>query len=163
MPENKPNPRPRSVLIVAAHPDDAEFMAGSIMSHWQSQGATLHYVLVTDGISGSRDENQTHERLAEIRHEEQRAASRALGSEDVTFLGYPDGRVEASLELRWDIARAIRRVRPDVVITQDPLFRYSENYINHPDHRAVADATMSAIMPVANTLLAALDLVEEGL
>jgi LmbE family N-acetylglucosaminyl deacetylase len=151
------------VLIVAAHPDDAEFMAGSIMSHWQSQGASLHYVLVTDGIAGSRDVTQTPQRLAEIRRDEQREASRALGSEDVTFLGYPDGRVEASLELRWDIARAIRRVRPDVVIAQDPYFRYSENYINHPDHRAVADATLSAIMPVANTLLAALDLLEEGL
>ena len=65
--------------------------------------------------------------------------------------------------MRWDIAREIRRVKPDVIVTMDPSFRYSENYINHPDHRAVADATLAAIMPTANTLLAALDLAEEGL
>ncbi len=163
MAEIKPNPRPRRVLVVAAHPDDAEFMAGGAMAHWQSQGASIHYLLITDGTSGSRDVEQTPERLAAIRREEQRAAARVLGSDDVTFLGYPDGRVEPTLELRWDIARAIRRVRPDVVITSDPNFRYSENYINHPDHRAVADATLGAIMPTANTRLAALDLLEEGL
>ena len=73
---------------------------------------------------------------------EQRAAAAVLGCTDITFLGYPDGRVEPTLALRWDIARVIRKVRPDVVITQDPLFRYGPSYINHPDHRAVADATL---------------------
>ena len=159
----KPNPKPQHVLVVAPHPDDAEFMAGSVMAHWQSQGATLHFLLVTDGVSGSRDPNQTPAQLAAIRREEQIAAARVLGCEDVTFLGYPDGRVEPTLALRWDIARVIRRTKPDVVLTMDPNFRYSENYINHPDHRAVADATLAAIMPTANTLLAALDLAEEGL
>ncbi len=159
----KPNPRPRHVLIVAPHPDDAEFMAGSILAHWHSVGATIHFLLVTDGVSGSRDPNQTPEQLAAIRRAEQIAAARVLGCDDVAFLGYPDGKVEPTLALRWDIARTIRRVKPDVVLTMDPAFRYSENYINHPDHRAVADATLAAIMPTANTLLAALDLAEEGL
>lgn len=163
MTELKPNPRPRSVLVVAAHPDDAEFMAGAAMAHWEALGAKIHFCLVTDGVSGSRDPHQTSAQLAEIRREEQRVASRVLNSENITFLGYPDGRVEPSLELRWDIARVIRRARPDVLIAQDPLFRYSEGYINHPDHRAVADATLAAVMPTANTLLAALDLLEEGL
>ncbi len=159
----KPNPRPRHILIVAPHPDDAEFMAGSVLAHWHSLGATIHFLLVTDGISGSRDPNQTPDQLAAIRRAEQIAAARVLGCEDVQFLGYPDGRVEPTLQLRWDIARTIRRVKPDVVLTMDPSFRFSENYINHPDHRAVADATLAAIMPTANTLLAALDLAEEGL
>lgn len=163
MAELKPNPSPRRVLIVAPHPDDAEFMAGGSLSYWHSRGASIHFLNVTDGTSGSRDPNQTPEQLAAIRHEEQRAAARVFGSDDVTFLGYPDGRVEPSLELRWDIARAIRRVRPDVIVTGDPYFRYSENYINHPDHLAVANATLAAIMPVANTRLAALDLEQEGL
>ncbi len=158
-----PNPAPKSVLIVAPHPDDAEFTAGGTLAHWHSLGASIHYCLVTDGISGSRDPKQTPEQLAKIRHDEQRAAAAVLGCTDITFLGYPDGRVEPSLALRWDIARVIRKVRPDVVITQDPLFRYGPTYINHPDHRAVADATLAAIMPTANTLLAALDLLEEGL
>lgn len=163
MPELKPNPRPRRVLIVAAHPDDAEFMAGGSMAHWSSLGASIHYLVVTDGTGGSRDPQQTPEQLAAIRREEQRNAARVLGSEDVTFLGYIDGRVEPTLELRLEIARVIRRVRPDVVITQDPLFRYMPTYINHPDHRAVTDAALAAIMPVANTRLSALELIEEGL
>jgi LmbE family N-acetylglucosaminyl deacetylase len=163
MPELTPNPRPQRVLIVAPHPDDGEFMAGGTLARWSADGASIHYLLVTDGIGGSRDPNQTQEQLARIRREEQIQAARVLGSNDVTFLGYPDGRVEPTLELRLAIARVIRRVRPDVVITQDPLFRYSPNYINHPDHRAVADATLAAIMPTANTLLSAPELNEEGL
>ncbi len=163
MAEIKPNPCPRRVLIVAPHPDDAEFMAGGTLSYWQSRGASIHFLNVTDGTSGSRDPEQTPKQLAAIRHEEQRAAARVYGSNDVTFLGYPDGRVEANIQLRWDIARVIRRVRPDVIMTGDPYFRYGENYINHPDHIAVANATLAAIMPVANTRLAALDLEAEGL
>jgi LmbE family N-acetylglucosaminyl deacetylase len=120
MAEIKPNPRPRRVLVVAPHPDDAEFMAGGALAHWQSKGASIHFLLVTDGVSGSRDPNQTPTQLAATRREEQCAAARVYGSDDVTFLGYPDGRVESTLELRWDIARVIRRVRPDVVVTQDP-------------------------------------------
>jgi LmbE family N-acetylglucosaminyl deacetylase len=159
----QPNPNPQRVLIVAAHPDDGEFMAGGTLAHWSAQGASIHYCLVTDGTGGSRDPNQTPEQLAAIRREEQRNAAKVLGSDDVTFLGYVDGRVEPTLELRFQIARVIRRVRPDVVITQDPNFRYSSTYINHPDHRAVADATLAAIMPIANTRLSALELLEEGL
>lgn len=163
MTDMQPNPQPKRVLCVAPHPDDAEFMAGATMAKWARNGAYIHFLLVTDGVSGSRDPDQTPERLAEIRREEQRNAARILGAQDVTFLGYHDGRVEPSLALRFDIARVIRRVRPDVVITQDPMFRYSPTYINHPDHRAVADATLAAIMPTANTLLSSLELLEEGL
>jgi LmbE family N-acetylglucosaminyl deacetylase len=163
MSDIQPNPRPKRVLVVAAHPDDGEFMAGGSLAHWSAQGASIHYCLVTDGVGGSRDPNQTPEQLAAIRREEQRKAAAVFGSNDVTFLGYTDGRVEPTLELRFEIARVIRRVRPDVVITQDPNFRYSPTYINHPDHRAVADATLAAIMPVANTRLAALELIDEGL
>lgn len=159
----QPNPNPQRVLIVAAHPDDAEFMAGGTLAHWSAQGASIHFCLVTDGTGGSRDPEQTPEQLAAIRREEQINAARVLGSNDVTFLGYVDGRVEPTLDLRFQIARVIRRVRPDVVITSDPNFRYSPTYINHPDHRAVADATLAAIMPVANTRLSALELLEEGL
>jgi LmbE family N-acetylglucosaminyl deacetylase len=163
MAELAPNPRPQRVLIVAPHPDDGEFMAGGALAHWSANGASIHYLLVTDGTGGSRDPDQTPEQLAQIRREEQRNAASVLGSNDVTFLGYPDGRVEPTFELRLAIARVIRRVRPDVVVTQDPIFRYSTTYINHPDHRAVADATLAAIMPTANTRLSALELLEEGL
>src|SRR3712207_1747460 len=117
MPEIKPNPRPRRVMAVAAHPDDVEFMAGAALAHWHAQGASLHYVVVTDGTSGSRDPEQTPEQLAAIRRAEQREAARIMGADDVIFLGYPDGRVEPTLDLRWEIARAIRQVRPDVIIS----------------------------------------------
>lgn len=163
MPDIKPNPKPRSVLVVAPHPDDAEFMCGGSLAHWHSLGASIHFLLITDGTGGSRDPNQTPAQLAEIRHAEQRNAARILGSDDVTFLGYVDGRVEPTLELRLEIARVIRRVRPDAVVVQDPMFRYSATYINHPDHVAVGNATLAAIMPVANTRLSALELIEEGL
>lgn len=163
MADMQPKRQPQRVLIVCAHPDDGEFMAGGTLAKWQAQGASIHYLLVTDGTGGSRDPDQTPAELARIRREEQRNAARILGCDDVTFLGYTDGRVEATLELRFEIARVIRRVRPDVVISQDPLFRYGPTYINHPDHRAVAEAVLAAIMPIANTRLSALELIEEGL
>jgi LmbE family N-acetylglucosaminyl deacetylase len=151
------------VLVVVAHPDDIEFMCAGTLARWAEGGAEVCYLLVTDGTGGSRDPEMTPERLAAIRRAEQRAAAQAVGVKDVVFLGYVDGRVEPTLELRFQIARSIRRLRPDVVVVQDPMFRYSRSYINHPDHRAVADAALAAIMPTANTRLAALELLAEGL
>jgi LmbE family N-acetylglucosaminyl deacetylase len=162
-PTPNPNPNPRRVLVVVAHPDDIEFMCAGTIARWTAQGAEVFYCLVTDGTAGSRDPEMTPERLSAIRREEQRAAAAVLGVRDVIFLGYQDGRVEPTVELRFAIARVIRRVRPDVVVVQDPMFRYSRNYINHPDHRAVAEAALAAIMPIANTRLAALELIDEGL
>src|SRR5688572_21410451 len=120
MTDMTPNPTPKRVLIVAPHPDDAEFMAGGTMARWARSGAYVHFLLVTDGISGSRDPNQTHAQLAEIRHEEQREAARRLGAHDVTFLGYHDGRLEPSIELRFAIARVIRQLPPDVLVAGAP-------------------------------------------
>jgi LmbE family N-acetylglucosaminyl deacetylase len=161
--EFHPNPRPERVLVVAAHPDDIEFLAGGTLGQWARAGVALHYLLVTDGAGGSRDPEQTQRQLAAIRRAEQRHAAQIVGVRSVTFLGYDDGRVEHTLELRIEIARVMRRVRPDVVVTQDPMFRYSSTYVNHPDHRAVAEATLAAIMPLANTRLSALELLDEGL
>lgn len=163
LPDAKPSGVPQRVLIVVAHPDDAEFMAGGSLAAWHRQGASIHYLLVTDGTGGSRDPGMTPAELARIRRDEQRNASRELGSDDITFLGYVDGRIVPSLELRLEIARVIRRVRPDTMVVQDPLFRYGPTYVNHPDHVAVADAALAAIMPVANTRLSALELLDEGL
>jgi LmbE family N-acetylglucosaminyl deacetylase len=146
-----------------AHPDDIEFMAGGTISRWAREGAELHYCLLTDGNSGSRDPSLTPGGLAEIRRIEQQAAGALFGVAGYTFLGHPDGRLVASVELRLEIARVIRRVRPDTVLTCDPRFFYSPWYINHPDHRAAAEATLAAIMPIANTRLAALELLEEDL
>ncbi|MBK9940022.1 MAG: PIG-L family deacetylase [Kouleothrix sp.] len=156
-------PTPQRVLAVMAHPDDIEFMAGGLVARWARAGAELHYCLLTDGNSGSRDPNLTPAALAELRRAEQRAAGAIFGVAGYTFLGHPDGRLVADIGLRLEIARTIRRVRPDTVLTCDPRFTYSPNYINHPDHRAAAEATLAAIMPIANTRLAALELLDEGL
>jgi LmbE family N-acetylglucosaminyl deacetylase len=158
-------PIPGRVLAVGAHPDDIEFMAGGTMAHWAAAGAQVTYCIVTDGTAGSRDPNMTREQLAAIRQAEQRAAAAAAGVQEVVFLGYRDGRLEANLAVRFDIARVIRRVRPDVLITGDPTMRWDATfgYINHPDHIATGDATLAAVMPTANTLLAAPELTAEGL
>ncbi|MBC8075607.1 MAG: PIG-L family deacetylase, partial [Chloroflexales bacterium] len=87
----------------------------------------------------------------------------ALVGARCTFLGHPDGRLVADVALRLQIARAIRQVRPDALITCDPLFFYGPTYINHPDHRAAAEAALAAVMPIANTRLSALELLDEGL
>jgi LmbE family N-acetylglucosaminyl deacetylase len=147
---------------VAAHPDDIEFMAGGTLAAWIDQGARVHYLLVTDGAGGSRDPRQSSEALAEQRRHEQRLAAKILGVESITFLGYRDAAVEPSYELRLAIARVIRQVRPEVVLTFDPQLYYHSAGINHPDHVAVGASTLAAIMPLANTLLAAPALAEEG-
>ena len=154
---------PRRALAVMAHPDDVEFMAGGLVSRWAREGAELHYCLLTDGTGGSRDPSLTPAALAELRRAEQRAAGALLGVASYTFLGEPDGRLVASIALRLAIARVIRQVRPDTVLTCDPRFFYGPNYINHPDHRAAAEATLAAVMPLANTRLAALELLAERL
>jgi LmbE family N-acetylglucosaminyl deacetylase len=154
---------PRRALAVMAHPDDIEFMCGGLLSAWARAGAELHYCLLTDGGSGSRDPNAAPAELAALRQQEQRAAGAILGATGYTFLGHPDGRLVATVELRLQIARVIRQVRPDVVLTSDPRFYYNGWYINHPDHRAAGEATLAAVMPLANTLLAAPELRAEGL
>lgn len=155
--------QPQRVLAVMAHPDDIEFMAGGTIARWARGGAEIHYCLLTDGNSGSRDPELTPQLLAALRRDEQRAAGRLLGVDSYHFLGLPDGRLMNTIELRIQIARVIRQIRPDTIITSDPQFFYSPTYLNHPDHRAAGETTMAAIMPLANTRLAAPELTDEGL
>jgi len=167
MAESEPRDQaPRRVLIVMAHPEDGEFGCGATVAKWAAEGRDVSYCLVTDGqVGDAGDESITSEELARVRQEEARAAARALGvRNDVIFLHYMDSRLEPTLELRRDIARVIRQVKPDVVICQDPTVRWSgQGYINHPDHRAAGEATLAAIMPVASTRLAFPELAAEGL
>jgi LmbE family N-acetylglucosaminyl deacetylase len=153
---------PHRALAVMAHPDDVEFMAGGLVSRWARTGTELHFLLLTDGNGGSRDPNVTSEALAAQRRDEQRAAAALFGAQ-CTFLGHQDGRLIADVALRLQIARVIRQVRPDALLTGDPLLFYTPGYINHPDHRAAAEAALAAVMPIANTRLAAPELLAEGL
>src|SRR5215469_14861670 len=156
----------KRVLIVMAHPDNDEFMHRATVAKWAASGMDVTYCLVTDGqVGDAGDETITSEELTKVRQKEAQAAADALGVQHpVIFLHYVDSRLEPTLEVRRDIARVIRQVKPDVVICQDPTVRWSgQGYINHPDHRAAGEATLAAIMPVASTRLAFPELAAEGL
>ncbi|MBA3469218.1 MAG: PIG-L family deacetylase [Herpetosiphonaceae bacterium] len=142
----------RRILVVVAHPDDAEFICGGALSRWYREGHTIHFCLCTDGNHGSSDPEMTPERLVAIRQAEQRAAAAHVGAE-VTFLNFVDSELEPTLDLRKAITREIRRFRPHIVLCQDPTLRYVDTYINHPDHRAAGEACLAAVMPSASTRL----------
>jgi LmbE family N-acetylglucosaminyl deacetylase len=155
---------PRRALFIAAHPDDIEFVTAGTAARWSSGGCKVRYVLVTRGDAGSHDPGADREELARVRMAEQRAAARAVGVEDVTFLGYPDGMVEDTMALRRDLVREIRRFRPDVLVCFDPRPIFvREDYVNHPDHRAVGLAALAAACPTAAMPLIFPELREEGL
>jgi LmbE family N-acetylglucosaminyl deacetylase len=143
-------PEGNSVLVVMAHPDDAEFGCGGTIAKWASAGKVINYVLCTSGDKGSSDPTISPVELAKTRRSEQINAARALGAVDVVFLPYEDGVLRNTIELRRDIVREIRRFRPDAVICQDPTMRFGGNrYLNHPDHRAAGDACLDAVYPSA--------------
>ncbi len=157
-------PTPERVLVVAAHPDDIEFGAAGTVARWVQEGAAVHYLLVTRGDKGSDDPNADIEALVRLREREQRAAADELGVSSVEFLDEPDGQVEASLALREPITRAIRTLRPEIVMTHDPTVLFVNNeWVNHPDHRAVGQATVDAVFPTARDPLNFREHLEAGL
>ncbi|HEV8648260.1 MAG TPA: PIG-L deacetylase family protein [Actinomycetes bacterium] len=155
---------PASALVVVAHPDDIEFGCAGTVARWVSEGAHVTYALLTNGAAGSSDPEMTRERLAELREAEQRASAKVVGVDQVEFLGYEDGLLEPTLEVRKEVVRLIRRVRPEVVVTTDPTTHYfADRYINHPDHRAAGEVTLAAVIPGSDTRLAYPELLAEGL
>jgi LmbE family N-acetylglucosaminyl deacetylase len=159
----EPTP-PERAMFIAAHPDDIEFVVAGTAAKWARAGTVVRYVLATSGDAGSHTPGITREEVARVREEEQRAAARIAGVDDVVFLGYHDGEVEPTLALRRDLVREIRRFKPDVVICYDPTrLLVGNRYINHPDHRAVGQAALDAIAPAAAMPLVFAELREEGL
>ena len=141
---------PESAMVIMAHPDDAEFTVAGTVALWARAGCRVTYVVCTDGNAGSHEPGITREEVAEIRRAEQRAACEILGVSEVVFLGYDDGVLEPSLDLRRDLVRAVRQHRPEVVITWDPTRLFlGDEYINHPDHRAAAQAALDAVAPTS--------------
>ena len=156
--------RVQRVLLVMAHPDDADFTAAGTVARWARGGAECVYLLCTDGNRGSDDPSMTPERLATIRRAEQRAAVERLGGRDVWFLGFEDGILEPTIALRRAITEAVCRFRPDVVICQDPTTRwFGSEYINHPDHRAAGEAALAAVFPSARNRMIFPELFGDGL
>lgn len=142
------------VLFVAAHPDDADFLAGGTVARLAKEGREIAYVILTNGNKGSNDARITPAELMSIREAEQRQAARVLGVADVTFLGYEDGELEETRDLRRDVTRAIRRWRPDLIITLNPHRTYNNFPGWHRDHRTTARVVMDCVYPLARDHLA---------
>jgi LmbE family N-acetylglucosaminyl deacetylase len=140
---------PKRALVIAAHPDDAEFGCAGTAALWIRDGWEFHYLVCSDGSKGTDDPQLSRERLAAIRQEEQRAAAAVLGVKDVSFLNYEDGEIIYQRELLGDIVRHIRRVRPSTVFTHEPVHIVRNMYLNHPDHRTVGTLALDAVYPIA--------------
>ena len=150
-----------------AHPDDIEFGTGGQVARWTDAGHRVVYCLVTDGGAGSNETNVDHADLVARRQQEQLKAADIVGVDDVRFLGYADGTLQPTLELRRDLTRIIRELKPYRVLIMDPTrccfsATSRSDYINHPDHRAAGEAALYAVFPSAETRPIFPELLDEG-
>jgi LmbE family N-acetylglucosaminyl deacetylase len=151
------------VLCVLAHPDDVDFGSAGTVATWTAAGTEVAYCIVTDGDAGGFDETP-RDQMPVLRRAEQQAAASTVGVTDVRFLGYPDGRLELTLDLRRDISRVIRQVRPQRVLTSSPERFWDRIGASHPDHMTVGESTLRAVYPDARNPFAFPELLdEEGL
>jgi LmbE family N-acetylglucosaminyl deacetylase len=153
------------ILVILAHPDDPEFFCGATLARWAKAGHIIDYYLLTCGDKGSNDPQVDPADLCADRHEEQIAAAHVIGARNVNFMELPDGYLVPSLELRKEITRIIRQLKPDVLVTCDPQNLYpSASYgINHPDHRYAGQIVLDAVFPAAGNPLYFPELINEGL
>ncbi|MGB8344122.1 MAG: PIG-L deacetylase family protein [Ktedonobacteraceae bacterium] len=154
-------PGGQRILVIQAHPDDAEFLCGGTVARLVAEERDVQYLFLTYGEQGSDDPEMTPDRLAAIREQEQRRAADFLGVKSVTFLaGYHDGEIEPTLALRRELAGMIRRLKPDIVLSFDP---WAKNDVHaHPDHRATAVCALDA-MAVARGRLSYPDQLVDGI
>ena len=150
-----------TVLCVVAHPDDIEYGTSAAVSVWTAAGKTVTYWLATRGEAGI--DTLPPADAGPAREAEQRAAGRAVGVEVVAFGNHRDGVVEYGLDLRRDIAREIRRRRPDLVVTGDYHDRFVAGMLNQADHRAVGQACADAVADAGNRWIFPELLADEGL
>jgi len=157
---------PQIAMTIQAHPDDQEFSIGGTLAKWAEAGCEIVSVIITNGDSGSNDLDKDGDYkpvLAELRKKEQLAANEILGIKETVFLHYPDGELEATIPLRKELTRLIRKYKPDTVVTGNPeAWFYGDDYINHPDHRAAAQAACTATFPSAGSRLMFADLLSAG-
>ena len=135
------------VLVVTAHPDDVDFGTAGTVAAFTAAGVDVTYCVVTNGEAGGSDRAMARADMAALRQDEQRAAAAVVGVSDVRFLGHPDGMVQATTDLRRDISRVIRDVRPQRVVTQSPDRNWDFIYASHPDHLAAGEAAVDAVYP----------------
>jgi len=151
-------------MVIAAHPDDADFGPAATAARWIDEGSEGHLVCCTSGDAGADDWRADPLELAAMREIEQEAAARVVGYSGVTFLHQPDGALVNDLVLREHLVRAIRTFRPDAVLAVDPetLF-YGAGGVNHTDHRASGLAAVDAVYPAARNALSFPWLARDGL
>ncbi|MFN8411801.1 MAG: PIG-L deacetylase family protein [Anaerolineales bacterium] len=157
---------PKRAMSIHAHPDDQEFSIAGTLAKWAKAGCEIISVVITSGDSGSNDPTKGAEyksELAQLREVEQMNANEVIGVKETVFLRHPDGELEPTIALRKELTRIIRKYKPDVVVIGDPqgVF-YGNGYINHPDHRAAAQAALYAVFPSSETRLIFTDLLSEG-
>lgn len=156
-------PKDTRILVILAHPDDPEFFLGGTIAKWTHAGYQVDYGLLTDGELGLSEAFPDPHQLAKVRHLEQRAAADALGVSSITWFGYPDGFLVPNLETRKVIARFIRLMKPNIVVSSDPTsFYLGENYLNHPDHRAAGQIVAEALFPAVGNRGFFPELIDEG-
>ena len=141
-------------LVVTAHPDDVDFGAAGTIASLVAGGVRVTYCVVTDGDAGGFDPTVPRTDIPGIRRTEQEAAAAILGVTDVRWLGYRDGELTVSHDLRRDITRVIRQVQPQRVLTTSPVRNWERIGASHPDHMAAAEATVQAIYPDARNQFA---------
>ena len=154
-------PEIERALVVTAHPDDVDFGSAGTVASLCDAGVKVSYCIVTDGDAGGWDTSMARHDVAMLRRREQTAAAAHVGVTELFFLGYGDGRLQVTLQLRADISAVIRRVRPRVVITQSPERNLDRIYSSHPDHIAAGEATLCAVYPDARNPFAFPDLFPE--
>jgi LmbE family N-acetylglucosaminyl deacetylase len=157
---------PKYAMSIYAHPDDQEFSIGGTLARWAQAGSEIISVIITSGDSGSNDpakDGRHKKELAELREKEQLAANAVLGVKETIFLRYPDGELVPTIALRKDLTRLIRQFKPDAVLAGNPeAWFYGDEYLNHPDHRAAAQAACEAVFPSAGSRLMFTDLLSAG-
>ena len=149
------------ILVVNAHPDDADFGAGGTIAQWTAQGIEVSYCLLTNGDQGGFDDTP-RDQMGPLRQKEQRAAGAALGVTDIEFLGHRDGHLFPTIELRGQVVRAIRRVRPQRMLIQSPERNWERIYASHPDHLAAGEIAIQAVYPDARNEFAFPELLKQG-
>jgi LmbE family N-acetylglucosaminyl deacetylase len=160
--EPMPNSEIERVLVVTAHPDDVDFGSAGTIATFTDAGIEVVYCICTDGDAGGSDLEFPREQMGPLRRAEQTEAAKQVGVHDLRFLGYPDGDLVANMDLRRDISRVIRQVRPQRAMVQSPERDYERIGRSHPDHRNAGAAALDSIYPDARNPFAhpALRLVE---
>ena len=159
-------PSSQNILVILAHPDDPEFFCGATLARWAQAGHKITYFLLTCGDKGYNDTTKPEEissdALCGIRHEEQTRAAQKIGALEVHWLERPDGYLVADLDLRREVVRVIRKLKPNILVTCDPQTLFATYGINHPDHRAAGQVVLDAVFPASGNAAYFPELLTEG-